>query len=149
MTPWAAVLIISSGLFTGSVMAFAWDRVTAWRRMPLEQFAGDFDHTINKADKIQPALLVVAIASGVGYGLTQTGTARTLAFVSAGGFLIVLLASLAVLLPLQRRILRSMDADREAIVGMQRRWFSGHLGRTALSIASFIVASIAISVALT
>ena len=145
MTAWAIALVISSGLFAGSVLAFAWDRVTAWRSMPLEEFGGDFGHVISKADKIQPALLLIAVVSGVGYGLTQAGTARSLAFASAAGSFVVMLASVAVLVPLQRRILRSMNQDPESIRAMQRQWFSGHLGRTVVSIASFILAGVAVS----
>ena len=146
MTIWEALVIISSGLFTGSVVAFAWDRVSAWRTMPLQQFFGDFGHTIHRADKIQPALLVVAIVTGTGFGLNSTGLARTLALVASGGFLVVMTASLGVLVPLQRRILRSTQEDPGTIDAMRRRWFSGALGRTALSVASFIVAATAVAV---
>jgi len=143
MNLWAALVLIAGGVFTGSVVAFAWDRVTAWRTMPIQQFMGDFSHTINRADKIQPALLLVAIVGGVGYGLSEGGSVRLLALLGAGGFLVVMLASLAVLVPLQRRILK-MPLDREGEVGeMQRRWFSGHIGRTALSVVSFVVVVVA------
>ena len=144
MTIWAGLVIVSAGLFTGSVIAFAWDRVSAWRTMPLQQFFGDFGHTINRADKIQPALLVVAIATGTVFGLNSTGLARTLALVASGGFLVVMSASLGVLVPLQRRILRSTNEDPDTLEGMRRRWFSGHLGRTTLSVVSFILAATAV-----
>jgi hypothetical protein len=137
MNVWAALLLIAGGLFAGSVVAFAWDRVSAWRSMPLQQFMTDFGHTINRADKIQPALLVVAIAAAVGYGLSATGSSRILALVGAAGFLVVMVASLGILVPLQRRILRTSLESEEAIREMQQRWFSGHIGRTALSVVSF------------
>lgn len=143
MNFWAALMLIAGGVFTGSVVAFAWDRVSAWRVMPIQQFMRDFDHTINRADKIQPALLLVAIAGAVGYGLSETGSVRLWALVGAGGFLVVMIASLGVLVPLQRRILR-MPLDREREIGdMQQRWFPGHIGRTVLSVVSFGVVVIA------
>jgi hypothetical protein len=145
MTVWAMLVLISSGLFAGSAMAFAWDRVSAWRAMPLQQFKTDFGHTINRADKIQPGLLVVAIVTGVGFGLTASGAGRILALVAAAGFLVVMLASLGILVPLQRRILHSTEEEPATIEGMQRQWFSGHFGRTALSVASFILAATAVS----
>jgi hypothetical protein len=142
MNLWAALVLIAGGVFTGSVVAFAWDRVTAWKPMPIQQFMGDFSRTIDRADKIQPALLLVAIVGGVGYGLSE-GSVRLLALLGAGGFLVVMLASLAILVPLQRRILK-MPIDREGEVGeMQQRWFSGHIGRTALSVVSFVVVVVA------
>ena len=145
MDVWVALLIISSGLFTGSVLAFAWDRVTAWRAMPAPTFMTDFGHTINRADKIQPAVLAVAIMTAIGFGVSTSGAARLLAFLAAAGFLVVMLASWGVLVPLQRRILRTDLADAENIQSMQRRWFTGHVGRTSLAIVSFILVAIAVS----
>jgi hypothetical protein len=135
MALWATIALIAAGLFAGSVVAFAWDRVSAWRTMSGEPFFRDFGHTINRADRIQPAFLVIAIASGIAFSLNAGGTGRPLGFISAAGFLIVLFASLAVLVPLQRRMLaHPNDPEMDA---MRRRWFSGHLGRTALSVVSF------------
>jgi len=145
MTVWSILVLVSGGLFAGSAMAFAWDRVSAWRVMPLQQFMTDFGHTINRADRIQPALLLVAIVTGVGFGLTASGAARILALISAAGFLVVMLASLGILVPLQRRLLRATEEEPGTIGGMQRQWFSGHFGRTALSVASFILAATAVS----
>ena len=145
MNFWAALALVAGGLFAGSVFAFAWDRVPAWRKMPSEQFLRDFGHTINRADKIQPALLVLAIAGAIGFAVTSDGATRVLALVAAGGFLAVMLASLGVMVPLQRRILRTGEDDAEGIEPMQRRWFSGQVGRTVLSVASFVLAATAVS----
>jgi hypothetical protein len=146
MNVWAALLLIAGGVFAGSVVAFAWDRVSAWKAMPLQQFMTDYDHTINRADKIQPALLVVAIVAAVVYGLTATGSTRILVLVGAAGFLVVMVASLGILVPLQRRILRTSPESGEAIHEMQQRWFSGHIGRAVLSVVSFglVVAAVAL-----
>ncbi len=144
MTVWAALVLICGGLFAGSVMAFAWDRVSAWRTMPVQQFMGDFDHTISRADKIQPALLVVAIVAGLGFAVSSTGLSQILAVAGAAGFLLVLVASLGILVPLQRRILRTAQDD-PGIDEMRRRWFSGHLGRTVVSVASFVLTATAVA----
>jgi hypothetical protein len=146
MNVWAALVLIAGGVFAGSVVAFAWDRVSAWKTMPTAQFMGDFGHTINRADKIQPALLVVAIAGALGYAASTEASARVLALVGAAGFLIVMVASLGILVPLQRRILRTPLETEEAILTMRQRWFPGHIGRTVLSVISFalVVAAIAL-----
>jgi hypothetical protein len=146
MSVWAAVALIAGGLFAGSVLAFAWDRVSAWRTMSGEPFLRDFGHTIDRADKIQPAILVVAIASTIGFALTSEGSSTVLALIGAAGFVIVLLASLAVLVPLQRRMLRSPNDPEMAT--MQGRWFTGHMGRTALSVVSFALVATAVALRL-
>lgn len=146
MTLWATIVLIAGGLFAGSVLAFAWDRVSAWRELSGDIFLRDFGHTISRADKIQPALLVIAIASGIAFSLDSDGTSRLLGFIGVAGFVIVLFASLGVLVPLQRRMLRSPDdPDMES---MRRRWFSGHIGRTVLSVLSFglIASAVGLSV---
>jgi len=57
-----------------------------------------------------------------------------------------LIASGAVLVPLQRRMIASSEEQAEAIEAMRQRWFTGHLGRSALSMASFTLAAIAVVV---
>lgn len=144
MTVWALLLLIAGGLFAGSVMAFAWDRVSAWRAMPMQQFMTDFDHTINMADKIQPALLLVATVAGAGFAGSASGASQIL----AAGFVVVLLASFGVLVPLQRRILRSSQEEPAAIDEMRQRWFQGALGRTVVSVVSFVLTATAVALSL-
>jgi hypothetical protein len=139
---WAAVMLISSGLFAGDAVSIAWDRLPSWRRMPLSPFISDFADTIRRADRIQPALLVVALATAIGFGLAATGSARVLSFLAAGGFVVILAASLAVLVPLQRRMIGSAPRPRE-LEAMRQRWFLGHLGRSALAVVSFTMTAIA------
>jgi hypothetical protein len=66
MKLWAIIMLVSGGLFSGGVTVFAWERVPAWRSMPLSQFMGDFAVAIRKADRVQPALLLVTIVVTVG-----------------------------------------------------------------------------------
>ena len=80
---------------------------------------------------MQPALLVAAIVSAVGFALTAGGSAQVLALVGAAGFVVTLAASLAILVPLQRRIVATKPADAGTIDKMRARWFRGNLGRSA------------------
>ncbi|HEV3407108.1 MAG TPA: DUF1772 domain-containing protein, partial [Gaiellaceae bacterium] len=121
---------------------FVWSRVPIWRRMPLPQFVPDFEETIRRTDIVQPALAVVAAISGIAFALTEDGWARVLAALGAAGFIVVLLASLAVMVPLQRRIIATRG-EREDVDAMRLRWFSGNLGRSILGIASFAVTVVA------
>jgi hypothetical protein len=143
MSTWASLMLIAGGLFAGGTATFAWSRVPIWRRMPVQEFIGDFEQTIRWTDKVQPALLVAAIVSAGGFALTAEGLARVLALVGAAGFVVTLAASLAILVPLQRRIVATPPAEAKAIEEMRARWFRGQLGRSMLSVASFVAVAVA------
>jgi hypothetical protein len=139
----AALMLIAGGLFAGGAATFAWSRVPIWRRMALPEFVTDFDQTIRWTDKVQPALLVVAVVSATGFSITADGAARLLAALGAAGFTVVLLASLAVLVPLQRRIVSTPQSEAGKLEAMRLRWFSGNLGRSVLSVVSFVLVAAA------
>jgi anthrone oxygenase-like protein len=143
---WAAIMVIAGGLFAGGGATFAWSRVPIWSRMPVPEFITDFDQTIRRTDIVQPALAVIASAAGFAFAFSADGSARLFAALGAGGFILVLLASLAVLVPLQRRIIATPSAQAQEIEAMRRRWFSGNLGRSLLSVASFALLVIATTV---
>src|SRR3712207_3062659 len=143
MSAWASLMLIAGGLFAGGAATFAWSRVPIWRRMPVQEFIGDFEETLRRTDKVQPALLVAAIVSAAGFALTADGSARVLASVGAAGFVVTLVASLAILVPLQRRIVATPPAKAKAIDEMRACWFRGHLGRSVLSAASFVAVAVA------
>ena len=143
MSLWASLMLIAGGLFAGGAATFAWSRVPIWRRMGVEGFIGDFEETLRRTDKVQPALLVAAIISAGGFALTADGSARVLASVGAAGFVVTLAASLAFLVPLQRRIVATPPAQEEAIEEMRARWYRGNLGRSMLAVASFVAVAVA------
>jgi hypothetical protein len=139
----AAVMLVAGGLFAGGAATFVWSRVPIWRRMPLSQFVGDFDETIRRTDIVQPALAVVAAVAAIAFAVTASGSARLLAALGAVGFIAVLVASFAVLVPLQRRIIAAPLASKAEIDAMRLRWFSGNVGRTVLAVASFEITVLA------
>ena len=55
MSTWASLMLIAGGLFAGGAATFAWSRVPIWRRMPVQEFIGDFEETLRRTDKVQPA----------------------------------------------------------------------------------------------
>jgi hypothetical protein len=143
MSAWASLMLIAGGLFAGGAATFAWSRVPIWRRMPAQEFVGDFQETLRRTDKVQPALLVAAIVSAAGFALAADGSARLLALVGAAGFVATLAASLAILVPLQRRIVATKPAEAKAIDEMRVRWFRGNLGRSMLAAAAFVAVAVA------
>ncbi len=146
MDVWAALMLVSGGAFAGGTASFAWSRVPIWRSMDLAPFGDDFSATITRTDKVQPALLVVAILSAIAFALAADGSGSVFAWVGAVGFIVTLGASVAVLVPLQRRIIADVRARRSGVEGMRARWFRGHLGRSVLSMASFVSTVLAVTV---
>ena len=148
MDIWPALMVIAGGLFAGGAATFGWSRVPIWRRMAQAEFVRDFSQTIDRTDKVQPALLVIAVASALVYGFGMSGLRQVFAIVGAVGLILVLLASLAVLVPLQRRIIAQGSGDDATDLGeMRSQWYRGNLGRTVLSVLSFVALAAAVTVA--
>jgi hypothetical protein len=137
-------MLLSGGLFVGGVAAIAWERVPAWRATDLVDFRTGFAHPLRRVDRLQPALLVVCLGSAIGVASSTSGAARTLALLAAGGLLVVLVGSVAWLVPIQRRLVASgpppPSADLEAL---RARWCGGHLLRRAVRLACFVLAVVA------
>ena len=139
----AILMLVSAGLFAGGTVSFTWARIPIWRTMPLPQYVTDFAESIHRADRVQPTLLVIAIVTALAFGISASAPARTFALIGAAGFLVTLIASVAVLVPLQRRIIASSPQQPDTIEAMRRRWFNGHRGRSALAAVCFTLVAIA------
>jgi Domain of unknown function (DUF1772) len=144
MKSWQIFMLVSSGLFAGGTLIAA-TRIPAWRRMSVADFIPDFARTIVVADKVQPALLLIALVSTVGFALHVEATARSSAMASSLGLIAILVASGAVLVPLQRRIIGS-QALPDGTEAMRDRWLRGHVGRCVFAIVSFVLAVVAAAV---
>jgi len=137
MNVFEGLMLFAGGLFAGGALTFAWSRVPIWRRMPLPQFVDDFSQTLSRTDKIQPALLVTGAASAAAFAATSKGAAAVLAVAGATGLALALVGSVAVLVPLQRRLIAIGARDGDRIEEMRTRWFRGNLGRSLLATVSF------------
>jgi hypothetical protein len=96
-------MLIGAAVVVAAVVAIAWERAPAWRAADDARFRVDFAHALRRMDRPQPALLIVCLVSSVGFVVSASGTARTLAAVAASSFLAVLVGSGAGLVPIQRR----------------------------------------------
>ena len=143
MNVFEGLMLFSAGLFAGGALTFAWSRVPIWRRMPLPQFVDDFAQTLSRTDKVQPALLLTGAASAAAFAGTSDGAATLLAAAGASGLVLALIGSLAVLVPLQRRLIAIGAGGGETIDEMRARWFRGNLGRSILATASFALIAVA------
>jgi Domain of unknown function (DUF1772) len=141
---WAIAMLISAGLFAGGIVSIAWERLPAWRAAELADFRVAFAHTLRRVDRLQPALLVVCLASTIGFALSADGAAQLPALLAAAGFLAVLIGSGVLLVPVQRRLvsseaeLPSPEAER-----LRRLWLRGHVIRTAVALVALVLAVVA------
>jgi hypothetical protein len=144
---WSIVMLISAGLFAAGVVPIAYERAPAWRAADETSFRVEFAHTLQRMDRLQPALLLACLISSVGFAVSASGTARTLAGLAASCFVAVLVGSGAGLVPIQRRLvdpgsgLTAADVER-----LRTRWLAGHLSRTAVALLAFallVVAAVA------
>ncbi len=140
MSGWTLPMVVGAGVFSITAGYFAVIRIPQWRSMPVPAFRTDFDRWLAWADRVQPALVVTTLVAASGSAATSQGNTRALATLTAAGFATILSGSLAILLPLQRRIV----ADRVANIDRARvRWFRGHVARTAVAVVSFSAAMLA------
>jgi Domain of unknown function (DUF1772) len=137
-------MLISGGLFAGGVASIAWERLPAWRATALADFLVAFAHTLRRVDRLQPALLVVCLVSTIGFAVNADGAARTAALVAVAGFLAILVGSVALLVPVQRRLVASgtelppREAER-----LRNLWVHGHVIRTVVALAALVFAVVA------
>lgn len=140
---WAISMLLSGGLFAGGVVSIAWERIPAWRASTLSEFRESFAQTLRRVDRLQPALLTVCLVSTIGFAVS-TEQAPTPAWLAAAGFLIVLVGSVAWLVPIQRRLVAAGSERSPAeLEKLRTRWLRGHVIRTVLGLAALTLAVVA------
>jgi hypothetical protein len=140
-TWWAVPMLVGAGLFAGGVISIAWERIPAWRSSDAEEFRAGFAYTLRRVDRLQPALLTVTFASTVGFAVSASDAARTLAMLAAAGFLFILVGSVSWLVPIQRRLKRAAPGQPSVLVEhLKTQWLRGHLIRSAMALGLFVLA---------
>jgi hypothetical protein len=82
------------------------------------------------------------LAAAIAFALDATASGRVLALGGIGGLLVTLVGSGAILVPLQRRIVRAPVADAR-VEDLRRLWSAGHLARMTVALASFVLLTLA------
>jgi Domain of unknown function (DUF1772) len=142
MIAWEVPMVLAGALFTGGVVWFAWMRIPAWKTMAPADAEADFADSIRRADRVQPALLVITLAGATAFSLNATGSGRALALGAIAGLVLTLVGSGAILVPLQRRIIRAPVVDAR-VEELRRLWSAGHLVRTTVALTSFVLLTLA------
>jgi Domain of unknown function (DUF1772) len=145
MSQWFAIpMLFAGGLFTGAVTSIALERVPAWRATELSEFQTGFAYSLRRVDRVQPALLVVSLVSTIGFALSAEGTARASALLATACFLIVLVGSIAWLVPVQRRLVSSWkEHPSQQLERLRSQWLRGHWIRTVVALIALSLAIVA------
>jgi hypothetical protein len=137
---WSIAMLISAALFAAGVVPIAWERAPAWRAADHARFRVEFAHTLRRMDLLQPALLLVSLISTLGFAITASGTARTLASLAACCLGAILIGSGAGLVPIQRRLVDpGSELSAAEVERLRTRWLGGHLVRTVAALAGFVL----------
>lgn len=132
------VMVVSTGLWAGAVLAITVERLHRWRGMSDEDYAADFRRATGRDDPLMPVLAVLGTAGAVVFALRGTGAPTTLAWVGAALGSSAVVLSLVVLEPIQRRFRKVGQGEVPVRVGHHRAtWRRVHQVRTALAMAAF------------
>ena len=142
----AVAMVFSGGLFAGGVLSIALERIPAWHRMQIADFPASFAHTLRRVDRLQPALLSICLVSAIGYVLTASGAARSVAMLAVVGCVLILVSSVGWLVPIQRTVRSGSELSTIDAGELRTRWLRGHLIRTVIAVALFAVTVVATGV---
>lgn len=112
--------------------------------------SGPPSHTLQRVDRVQPALAVAGLISTIGFAISADGGARALAGLaaagSAAGFNLILVGSGAWLVPLQRRLVaRGPEEPHVYTEKLRRQWVRGHQIRAAFGLLTFTLSVVAVA----
>ena len=97
-------MLLSGGIWTGGLVTYAVERVSLWRRMPLEEYVVDLRRSLSRADPFQPVIGFVCVAGAVVFALSESGTSETLTWLGTGLVAAVIVWSVVLLGPLNSRV---------------------------------------------
>ncbi len=87
---------------------------------------------------------MIWLVSTVGYAASTSGASRTLARLAAAALLTILVGSIVWLVPIQNRVAASGSGRLpEELERARSRWLRGHLIRSVLALAAWVVVVVA------
>jgi hypothetical protein len=131
------LMLVSGGVWTGVIVAYAVERTRLWARMPLQQYVVDFRRSLYCIDPMQPILLALTGVGAVVFALGSSRTASTLAWVGVALLALVFVATVTITEPMNARFRRLQESDvPPGAEQMRVRWRRFHLFRTTVAVAA-------------
>jgi len=134
-----SAVLLTDGVFTGAIISIAWERVPAWRDMPVDHYRTEFRHTLRRMDPAMPVLALVSAVLGIWLATIEQGWRSTSAW--TGSLLVILVVGLSagLLEPVNNAFRRGGSMPDEQVRKLRRRWEHLHVSRTVVSLLAFVL----------
>ena len=140
----AAAMLLFGGLYTGICVSIAVDRIPAWFRMSIAEYAVDFRRTVHAIDPLQPILATIASVGTLVFALKADGTPALLAWIAFGFQMVAMVTSITIAEPMNSAF-RKLDEGTvpEGAERIRDKWALFHRVRTvgAVGMLALLVAA--------
>ena len=136
---WGDAALSFAAFFAGALLFISLALIPSWETLAPKAYLETFAAFLPFADPMTPLLGASAFAFMLAVIARNWNQALVPAMgVAIGAFLCVFALSLAVNLPINRRVLRGRDSlSAEEIVNLRNRWAMGHRARTVAGVVAF------------
>lgn len=134
-----AAVVLVDGVFTGAMIAVAWERVPAWRDMPLDRYRPEFKRTLRRMDPAMPALALISAGLGIWLAVVRDGRQSASAWIGSILLINLVAVSVAFLEPVNNAFRRDDAMSDEQLRQLRRRWERLHFSRSAMALLAFLL----------
>jgi len=133
----AWVMLAFGGLYSGTILIYAVDRVHLWRRMPVVQYVVDFRRSLYHADPLIPIMGILSELGAVVFALNSGDRAAVLAWIGLALIALIIVASIALAEPINskfRGLPEGQAPDR--VEQLRITWCRFHRARTVVALGA-------------
>jgi Domain of unknown function (DUF1772) len=133
----AWVMLAFGGLYSGTILIYAVDRVHLWRRMPVVQYMVDFRRSLYHADPLIPIMGILSELGAVVFALNSGDRAAVLAWIGLALIALIIVASIALAEPINskfRGLPEGQAPDR--VEQLRITWCRFHRARTVVALGA-------------
>jgi hypothetical protein len=131
------LMVAFGGLFSGGIFYVAVERLSLWRRMPVDQYVVDFRRSVYRADPLMPIMGNISALGAAVFALNSAGRPATLAWVGIALIGVIMVSSIVIAEPINSRFRRLPEGQQpEGAEQLRIRWRRFHLARTGVALLS-------------
>ena len=133
----AWVMLAFGGLYSGAILIYAVERVSLWRRMPVEQYVVDFRRSLYRADPLIPMIGMLSALGATVFALNSPGREAILAWTGIALIVLIMIASITLAEPINskfRRLPEGQAPDR--VEQLRITWCRFHWARTVVALCA-------------
>lgn len=138
-------MVLFGGVASGVMWGITVDRLPVWARMSSVEYATDFRRLLLHVDPMMPIFVSLSAGGAILFALERSGTARSLAWVTVALQALIMVTSVSLAEPVNSKFRRLPEGTPPPDVQKLRVfWRRFHSVRTAVSLAAFILAFLAL-----